>query len=102
MGAASSGWLPSLAATVGSTNMRVGAKAAGSSVNGCTAVAPMSRRLRQQPTDEPISSTLGTPAIDPRCIQMVLRRRGDRAGVTGVHAHWFRHSNAHDWSQPGQ
>jgi site-specific recombinase XerC len=30
-------------------------------------------------------------------VQMVLRRRGDVAGVSKVHAHRFRHTYAHDW-----
>lgn len=30
-------------------------------------------------------------------VKRVLRRRGEQAGVSGVHAHRFRHHFAHDW-----
>jgi integrase len=32
---------------------------------------------------------------------MILRRRGARAGVPGLHAHKFRHTFAHQWLADG-
>ncbi|MDA3644406.1 tyrosine-type recombinase/integrase [Saccharopolyspora indica] len=34
-------------------------------------------------------------------IKIMLRRRGKRAGIAGVHAHRWRHNYAHEWKRAG-
>ena len=34
-------------------------------------------------------------------IKLMLKRRGERAGVAGVHAHRWRHTFAHEWKLAG-
>lgn len=34
-------------------------------------------------------------------VRMILRRRGEQAGVEDLHAHRFRHTFAHEWLQAG-
>ncbi|WP_460959159.1 tyrosine-type recombinase/integrase [Parasphingorhabdus pacifica] len=42
----------------------------------------------------------GVP-LEPNGIKLRLRRLGERAGVSGVHAHRWRHSYAHEWKRSG-
>jgi len=39
----------------------------------------------------------GKGPLTPSGIEQMLERRGDKAGVPGVHPHRFRHTMAHDW-----
>jgi integrase/recombinase XerC len=43
----------------------------------------------------------GRRPLRPNGIKMMLKRRGLAAGVTGVHAHRWRHNFAHEWKLAG-
>lgn len=43
----------------------------------------------------------GGRPLAPNGIKLMLRRRGRRAGVEGVHAHRWRHNFAHEWKRAG-
>lgn len=43
----------------------------------------------------------GKGAMLPNGIAQMLRRRGDAAGIDGLHAHMFRHTAAHRWLSEG-
>jgi site-specific recombinase XerD len=64
------------------------------------------RRYRRERSRHPLAGAdafwLGRkgPLLDTGVRQM-LERRGDAAGVPGVHPHLFRHSFAHDWLASG-
>jgi len=39
--------------------------------------------------------------LDDSGIAQMIRRRGEQAGIAGLHPHLFRHTFAHDWLQAG-
>lgn len=43
----------------------------------------------------------GGQALSDNGVQLMLQRRGDRAGVPGLHAHRWRHTFAHEWKLAG-
>jgi site-specific recombinase XerD len=43
----------------------------------------------------------GARPLSANGIKIMLKRRGERAGVPGVHAHRWRHSFAHEWKLAG-
>jgi site-specific recombinase XerD len=43
----------------------------------------------------------GVRALSANGVKLMLRRRGERAGVVGVHAHRWRHNYAHEWKLAG-
>lgn len=43
----------------------------------------------------------GTRPLASNGIKLMLKRRGKRAGVAGVHAHRWRHNFAHEWKRAG-
>lgn len=43
----------------------------------------------------------GTRPLAANGIKLMLKRRGQRAGVNGVHAHRWRHTYAHEWKLAG-
>ncbi|WP_269436019.1 tyrosine-type recombinase/integrase [Saccharothrix sp. NRRL B-16348] len=43
----------------------------------------------------------GIRRFAPNGIKMMLKRRGLAAGLTGVHAHRWRHNFAHEWKRAG-
>lgn len=43
----------------------------------------------------------GRRPLAPNGIKMMLKRRGIAAGLTGVHAHRWRHNYAHEWKKAG-
>lgn len=60
-------------------------------------------RARHHGADTPnlwLAERGGRP-LSANGIKLMLRRRGDRAGVVRVHAHRWRHSFAHEWKLAG-
>ncbi|MBM7494017.1 integrase [Micromonospora luteifusca] len=43
----------------------------------------------------------GIRALAANGIKLMLKRRGQRAGVANVHAHRWRHNFAHEWKRAG-
>ncbi|MFC6091531.1 tyrosine-type recombinase/integrase [Saccharothrix lopnurensis] len=43
----------------------------------------------------------GVRRLAPNGIKIMLKRRGLAAGLTGVHAHRWRHNFAHEWKRAG-
>jgi site-specific recombinase XerD len=43
----------------------------------------------------------GRRPLAPNGIKMMIKRRGLAAGLTGVHAHRWRHNYAHEWKKAG-
>jgi integrase/recombinase XerC len=43
----------------------------------------------------------GAQPLNANGVKLMLKRRGRRAGVDGVHAHRWRHSYAHEWKLAG-
>ena len=60
-------------------------------------------RLRAQHRDAPLHNLwLGHAGpMGAAGIADVVKRRGERAGLPGLHPHMFRHSYAHAWSASG-
>ena len=42
-------------------------------------------------------SAPGTAALEANGVKLMLKRRGKRVGLPGLHAHQFRHTFAHNW-----
>src|SRR5690606_21521948 len=67
----------------------------------------LSRYLRARNRHPYASSTRlwlavrGSRPLSPNGIKLMLRRRGQAAGLTGVHAHRWRHTFAHEWKLAG-
>ncbi|GLZ32277.1 hypothetical protein Lesp02_44650 [Lentzea sp. NBRC 105346] len=43
----------------------------------------------------------GVRPLNPNGIKIMLKRRGLSAGLSGVHAHRWRHNFAHEWKRAG-
>jgi site-specific recombinase XerD len=43
----------------------------------------------------------GVRALSANGVKLMVRRRGEQAGLVGVHAHQWRHSYAHEWKLAG-
>jgi len=43
----------------------------------------------------------GSRSLASNGIKLMLRRRGSAAGLTGIHAHRWRHNFAHEWKRAG-
>jgi integrase len=43
----------------------------------------------------------GAQPLNANGIKLMLKRRGHRSGVDGVHAHRWRHTYAHEWKLAG-
>ena len=90
-----------LAAAVGSGG---GQAALGAVVMGLAAAASgRALRSRLRVADSPALwlPEKGDVPLSPNGVKLMLRRRGELAGVPDVHAHRWRHNFAHEWKLAG-